>query len=124
MLLSSTGLSYAKHFCGEFEMLAKVTLGEKHLSCDMALEDAACGDESAEERNCCDNEYTQVEIDDHFSENSFHLDFQQHFAIAYVVAFYRDAIDIPSEEENRRINEYDPPPLIKDLPVLLETFLI
>ena len=38
MLLSSSGVTYAQHFCGDHEMMAKFTLGEAHLSCGMAME--------------------------------------------------------------------------------------
>jgi len=123
MLLSSTGLSYAKHFCGEFEMLSQVTLGEQHPSCGMAMEDSSCGDEHAEDHNCCNNEYTQVDTDDHFSGSSFDIQIQPEFILAYVVAFNREAIVIATEEHSN-YSEYDPPPLIRDIPVLFETFLI
>ena len=48
ILASSSGIAYAQHFCSGMEMMAEVTLGEKHLSCGMD-ENALvsdCGDES------------------------------------------------------------------------------
>lgn len=123
LLASSTGITYAKHFCGDFEMMAEVTLGEKSLSCGMVMEDKACGDGAATEHNCCDNEYTQVDVDDNFAHASFDYDFQQPFITAFVSVFVlQELIDI--DEVPNFQGDYHPPPLYKDIPVLYETFLI
>ena len=49
MLASSTGVTYAKHFCGGYEVLSVVTLGEKHLSCGMIMNPDSCKDEEKQE---------------------------------------------------------------------------
>lgn len=123
MLISSTGLAYAQHFCGDYEMLTEITLGEKHLSCGMAVEDSACGDEHSEDHDCCDNEYTKVTTDNHFAKASFNIGFDQTFVVAFVATYILD-IPLSDVTETDRYSEYNPPPLIKDIPVLFETFLI
>ncbi len=123
LLASSTGITYAKHFCGDFEMMAEVTLGEKSLSCGMVMEDTACEDEDAADHDCCDNEYTQVDVDDNFAQSSFNLNFHQPFIAAFVSVFILQE-NIVENKTPDLLGAYYPPPLYKDIPVLYETFLI
>ncbi len=123
MLLSSSGLAYAQHFCGDYEMLTEITLGEKHLSCGMAMIDSACGDEHAEDHDCCDNEYTKVNTDDQFTKASFSIEFQDVFLNAFISTFVFDNFTDEELSETFYKNYY-PPPLVEDLPLLYETFLI
>ena len=123
LLVSSTGITYAQHYCGEFEMLSKVTLGEEHLSCGMAMEISGCDDNEAEDRHCCDNQYTSVTTDDNFAKTNFNIDFHQSFAIAFVSVFVlQQVVEYKSSLDNYAL--YHPPPLYKNIPVLYETFLI
>lgn len=123
LLLSSTGITYAKHFCGDYEMMAEVTLGEKNLSCGMTMDDFACEDEEAEGHSCCDNEYVQVNIDDNFANASFDLDIQQSFVAVFVSVFILQEL-YDFDDSLNSLSDYCPPPLYKDIPVLYETFLI
>tara|TARA_R110002124_G_scaffold99337_1_gene245356 strand:+ start:93576 stop:93983 length:408 start_codon:yes stop_codon:yes gene_type:complete len=123
LLASSTGISYAQHFCGDYEMASMITLGPKQLSCDMAVEDDACADEAAPSHNCCDNEYTSVDVDDNFFKANFNVTFNSQFAAALVSVFVLQISEEHSTTQNSYA-EYDPPPLVKDIPVLFETFLI
>jgi len=123
MLLSSSGLVYAQHFCGDYEVLTEITLGEKHLSCGMAMTDSACGDEHAEDHDCCDNEYTKVNTDDEFTKASFNTEFQHGFLSAFISTFVFDNITEEVVSETYYKNYY-PPPLFEDLPLLYETFII
>ena len=123
MLLSSSGLAYAQHFCGEYEMLTEITLGEKHLSCGMAMADSACGDEHAEDHDCCDNEYTKVNTDDEFTKASFSITFQDVIVTAFVIAFVFDH-QVEEVSSETVYTNYYPPPLVEDLPLLYETFLL
>ncbi len=123
LLLSSSGIAYAKHYCGEFEMLSQITLGEENLSCGMVMEETSCDDEQTEEHSCCDNEYTQVTTDNHFAKASFDIQFDQNFVAAFVATF---VLNIPIADTITKdlYSVYDPPPIIRDIPVLYETFLI
>jgi len=123
LLASSTGIAYAQHFCGDYEMLSEITLGEKHLSCGMVMEDTACSDEHSEDHNCCDNEYTSVDTDDNFAKASFDIQFSKTFVAAFASVFVLiHTVDYITHRTSYA--EYHPPPLIKDVPVFYETFLI
>ena len=118
-------MAYAQHFCGEYEMISKITLGQKHLSCGMVKADSGCCGEyaSAKEYNCCENDYTQVTIDDATASNVVEFIFPVQFIASYLAVFQ---LHFPLADQALQplYTKYDPPPLIKDIPVLYETFLI
>ena len=123
LLLSSSGLTYAQHFCGDYEMMSKITLGEAHLSCGMEMMSSTCEDTHDDKHNCCDNEYTAIDVDDNFATSSFDLQLNPVFVIAFVSIF------VVQEPDNYDQNldyykDYSPPPLGEDLQVLYDTFLI
>lgn len=123
LLASSTGIAYAQHFCGDYEMLSKVTLGEEHLSCGMVMEAPGCEDGDTEDHQCCDNHYTQVNTDDNFAKANFNIDVHPPFVAAFVSVFILQQV-IDYEVNTDFFPKYHPPPLYKDIPVLYETFLI
>ena len=123
MLASSSGVAYAKHYCGDYEMLSEITLGEKDLSCGMVMEIPACDQEEEDEHTCCDNQYTKVDTDDTFNKSTFDVNLNQDFVLAFVSVFVLRSVDnFPSE--NHFFIAYSPPPLDRDMQVLYESFLI
>ncbi len=122
LLASSTGISYAQHFCGEYEMLSEITLGKKELSCGMVMEVPICDDEDIA-HNCCDNQYTQVETDDTFTKVSFDVTINAPF-IFYIVSNYELTETNNFLTQNIEVTEDGPPLVVKDLQILYETFLI
>jgi hypothetical protein len=123
LLGSSTGITYAQHFCGEFEMLSKVTLGETHLSCGMAMEASGCEDNDSETHHCCDTQYTAVSIDDNFTKANYDVGFYQTLAIVSFASFILENV-VSYETSVDNYNLYHPPPSYKNITVLYETFLI
>lgn len=125
ILLSSSGIAYAQHFCGDFEMISTLTLGEKQLSCGMAMEKETSSecDDTFQKMDCCDNQYTTVDTDDTFTKTSFDVDLNKNFVAAFVSVFVLQTIaNYPSH--TNFFAEYNPPPLDQDFQVLYETFLI
>ena len=123
LLASSTGITYAQHYCGEYEMLSKVTLGEEHLSCGMAMEVPGCEESDIEDHQCCDNQYTSVSTDDNFAKTNFNIDFDQSFEVVFVSVFMLQQV-VAYETSLVNYALYHPPPLYKDISILYKTFLI
>jgi len=124
LLLSSSGVTYAQHFCGDYEMMSKITLGEAHLSCGMEMKSSPCEEENQDEKhNCCENEYTTIDVDDNFATASFDLQLNPVFVIAFVSVFVVQGSD-NYDENLDYYKDYSPPPLGEDLQVLYDTFLI
>ena len=122
MLLSSTGLTYAKHYCGEVELFSELTLGEKHLSCGMTMSIPDCDDEM-ELPGCCDNEYLQVDTDETFAKAQVEVTPPVQWVAVLATVFVLLDTDLQSRAPNF-IAYYHPPPPEDDLLVKYERFLI
>ena len=127
MLASSSGIAYAQHFCSGMEMMAEITLGEKHLSCgmDMHTPETDCGDEdpTPKAHDCCKNHITKIHTDDNFAKASFDLKLNKTFVATFVSVFVLQEVEITSAEKTF-FADYSPPPLEQDFNILYETFLI
>ncbi|MCZ4318121.1 hypothetical protein O4H26_03870 [Aequorivita viscosa] len=127
MLASSSGIAYAQHFCSGMEMMAEITLGEKHLSCSMAEDatDSDCNDKTVtpEAHDCCKNHITKIQTDENFAKASFDLKLNKTFVATFVSVFILQEVEITFTEKTF-FADYNPPPLEQDLNILYDTFLI
>ncbi|RDK89109.1 hypothetical protein C8D94_101989 [Marinirhabdus gelatinilytica] len=124
LMASTSGVAYAQHFCGDFEMLATVTLGEEKLTCSMATsQDDDCDNEDAEDHDCCDSQYIKISTDDNFNASQDTFQLPTNFVAAFVSVFVLQN-DVSLSDETPIPSEYIPPALTKDIPVLYEFFLI
>lgn len=127
MLASSSGIAYAQHFCGGMEMMSKITLGDLLLNCGMEddTSDLHCvdGDTVLDSYNCCKNHITKVQTDDNFAKTSFDLKLDKLFVASLVSVLVVQNFEIQNREEPS-FAEYNPPPLVRELNILYETFLI
>jgi hypothetical protein len=82
-----------------------------------------CGMDMDMEKSCCDDESFTVQGQDDLkiSLENFDLD-QQIFLVSFVQTYFH-LFEIDSEEPST-FSEYNPPPLIRDVQVLDQTFLI
>jgi hypothetical protein len=105
-------------------MMAKVTIGQERLSCGMALVKDLC-DEShqSDTHSCCNNLYTQVAFDDTVEQPIVEFQLTPPFKVN-TTTFGASACEILTLQKEVVYNIYNPPPLIKDFPILFDTFLI
>ena len=124
LLISNTGITYAQHFCGGHQMMAKVTIGQERLSCGMAPVKDLC-DEShqSDTHSCCNNLYTQVAFDDTVEQPIVEFQLTPVFDVDNN-AIISSVSEILTLQKEVVYTIYNPPPLIKDFPVLFDTFLI
>lgn len=123
MLASSTGVTYAKHFCGDFEVLSTLTFGKKNLTCGMSMEADDCDDSDSKSYQCCENKYENVDTDDNYSLSSFDVQINTHFIASFVSVFVLQQVDETSQSLLFYAN-YTPPLIDKDIPVLYQVFTI
>ncbi len=124
LLISNTGITYAQHFCGGHQMMAKVTIGQERLSCGMAPVKDLCDDShQSDTHSCCNNLYTQVAFDDTVEQPI--VEFQLTPPLkANTTTFSASVYEILTLQKEVVYTIYNPPPLIKNFPVLFDTFLI
>lgn len=124
LLISNTGITYAQHFCGGHQMMAKVTIGQERLSCGMAPVKDLCDDShQSDTHSCCNNLYTQVAFDDTVEQPT--VEFQLTPPLkANTTTFSASVYEILTLQKEVVYTIYNPPPLIKNFSVLFDTFLI
>lgn len=123
MLLSSTGITYAEHFCGSFKMMSKLTLGEESLHCGMAVVEEGCDSDQVKAMDCCDNHYLAVQTDDTFAKVQFNLALSAAILVAQPSNF--SLSNTPkSFTAPVAYRQYRPPPNIWNFQVAFQTFLI
>ena len=124
LLISNTGITYAQHYCGGHQMMAKVTIGQERLSCGMAPVKDLCDDShQSDTHSCCNNLYTQVAFDDTVEQPI--VEFQLTPPLkANTTTFSASVYEILTLQKEVVYTIYNPPPLIKNFSVLFDTFLI
>lgn len=123
ILASSTGVTYAKHYCGDFEVVSTLTMGKKNLSCGMAMEADDCDSNKENPIDCCKNTYENIDTDDNFINSSFNLQINNNFIASFISVFVLKDIYF-SDKEIHFFNGYDPPPIYQDIQVIYQVYII
>lgn len=123
MLASSTKVTYAKHFCGEYEVLSTFTFGEKDLTCGMTMDADDCDDSKSNTIPCCKNKYEKIDIDDNYSFATFDMQINIPFITSFISVFITKPFVGSKKTQNHYAN-YESPPINKDIPVLYQVFII
>lgn len=122
VLFSTFSFTVDKHFCGS--ILVDTAVMSKAKSCGMemhGMEDDKMI--SSEEDSCCSNHQIAIEgqEDLKLSISSFDFD-QQLFITTFAYSYFSLFETLP--KRNTIFDDYAPPLIVKDIPVLNETFLI
>ncbi|MCX2743907.1 hypothetical protein OO013_08520 [Mangrovivirga sp. M17] len=120
----------ATHICGGIPMLSEITFGSKNLDCGMELENTHEGyhDQNPNQTilkgpKCCDNHYQSIETDDITVPSKVSLDSYNYvFITSFLVAFSPEVIT--SDDLNSNLRKPFLPPVINDLTVMHEAFLL
>jgi hypothetical protein len=120
-------VTWATHFCGEFEVKSSIMLGHGHLDCGMG-EMQSCEDEAKDSDGtsivppvCCSNDYYSAESDEYFNQVKTLGTGYVLFASAYVISFFENA---DSVHHNNFFIAESPPLIPDDLQVLHQNFLL
>ena len=119
LLLSTVSWTVNTHKCMGRTM--DVAVFSKAKGCGM--EEALLAIEASEENHCCDNESFTVKGQDDLRLSLSDISFdQQLFLVAYATSFFY----LKDNTEKNLLSDdcYPPPPLIKDIQLLDEVFLI
>jgi len=122
-LVSSSHLSFATHYCGGHIFSHEIVLNNEGLGCDMdETSSQEKLNECESEHNCCDTEVIEFNIKDYFQASESSLTFKPPFVLAKVATLL---FVLPVMEQSVAVCQYYKPPLPdKDIPVLLQSFLI
>lgn len=121
-LLSTMGFTVSTHICGGKRVKSKFSLAKAEVSCGMEVDSAPCSKQTTIKSNCCQNEYQKVQIDDDYAPET-----AQWASVFLTMLAYQPSMEIlfyPQTTQNDFFSDYSPPPLIKNIPILINAFLI
>ena len=112
------GFTFSSHYCGGKKQKTLFNIGVTDVSCGIESETDTC---SKLKSNCCKDEYQKIQIDDDYTQQSVKIDLQPTFIIAFFATYF-NLSDNNKVQNNFAL--YNPPPLIRDIPILIQSFLI
>ncbi len=120
VLVSTFSFTVDKHFCGN--LLVDQAIFSKASSCGMDMPSHS-GTDLMDQDNCCSNQNISVAGQDELkiSFQALNLD-QQLFLTAFTYSYSNLFEGIPQQVIS--FKNYTPPLIVKDIPVLNDTFLI
>lgn len=122
ILITSMGFTVSSHICGGKKVKTVLSVGAADVSCGMEKNANNCASTKKMKPNCCQDEFQLIQNDEDYSQQLTNFDFSPDFLISFIVSYV--------ELYDRETNEIDffadnsPAPLIKDIPVLIQSFLI
>ena len=120
------GVSVATHYCGGHAVKSAFTLNDADLDCGMKNIESSCESSSNEasfvKRNCCDNQYVSIHVDDNIQSSLVNSDLDVKFLFTFLYAF--NALLPANFEQEVAYEDYAPPIRNLDTQVLFQTFLI
>lgn len=127
LLFGSTGFTLSNHYCeGSLE---KVNIGfsSKDLSCEMMKEKDACplhsSSNQVKDPSCCSNQFIHFALEEDFEKEAVkETELNPTFLIAYT--FITAGFNPFVKDRDFNLLYYTPPLLDKDIPVLIQSFLI
>jgi hypothetical protein len=115
LLLATTGLAISKHYCGG--NLSKVALGMEKIHC--------CDDPENMPDDCCEDEYLTFQLpQEDFQPSQFDFEVAQLALIAALPYLDFSALFAEQQVFIPPFDPYTSPPIVQDLPVVLQSFLL
>ena len=134
VLVTSVGLTVDRHFCGgemkSFSLVGKaktcyeLATGKPQPTCVKADNKDEFQGIAFSKKPCCENktDHFQTDTDTSLQSASDALTVQtQHFLVAYVAVFVQSYVHYFSPKQYL---DYRPPSILRDIPVLIQSFLL
>jgi len=127
MLTTNVGITIAAHYCGGMKVKTGFSLGKSNLSCGMTSMDQSCENHNSGDglhaKNCCENESLAISIEDNYDSVA---NAANHFNLFYPAPIFytsRSTYDLVLSTQKEYL-DYSPPFLDRDIPVLVQSFLL
>tara|TARA_Y100001934_G_scaffold29365_1_gene32195 strand:+ start:196 stop:612 length:417 start_codon:yes stop_codon:yes gene_type:complete len=122
VLFSTFSFTLASHYCGD--VLVDSSLFGKVETCGMEVQKTSTSSNcDITKKNCCSDEQILVEGQDTLKITFDKLEKEQQIFVASFVYSYINLFT-SSESKDFAFKDYSPPPLIRDVQILDQTFLI
>lgn len=122
VLITSMGFTVSSHKCGSITVDTVVSVVKADVSCGMERKESNCDSKPKMKKKCCQDNYQLIQGDQDYTQQVNDDDFSTDFLTAFVIT-YIELRQTKKTEEDFFI-DHSPPPLIKDIPVFNQSFLI
>lgn len=124
LMITGTGFSVNIHYCGgEMQDIAFL---DDEVVCDMmaaAQKAKPCPMHTVAASDCCENQDIVVNAEDPETYLSSNVNISQDWT-AVLTPSFTYSVDIPDLSKQFVFNTYRPPPIDRDIPVLVQSFLL
>ena len=121
VLFSTMSFTVDMHYCGD--TLVETAIFHKAKGCGMEMEKPSTEGCSITKKNCCDDKQLAIEGQDEIQLQVDKITFEQQVFIASFVYTYSNLFE-GLENNVSTYEEYKPPPVIRQLYKIHETYLI
>ena len=122
ILITSMGFTVSSHTCGGRKVKTVVSIVNADVSCGMESKTNDCSTQPQIKNNCCQDDFQFIQNHEDYTQQITVFDFSTDF----IVAFINSYIELFETEisELDFFTDHSPPPLIKNIPVIIQSFLI
>ena len=122
ILFTSMGFTLSSHHCGGKRVKTVLNLGITDVSCGMENSKKGCSDSTKMNSNCCQDEFQKIQLNNDYTQVVSYEKISLDFTIVFVSILF-DLLP-NTATETYFFKNYAPPPLVKDIKVLVQSFLI
>ncbi len=126
-MTGQSGLAMATHYCGGMEVESRIVVGHTELHCGMSNMERYCSTNLSKgnhfkNKPCCENEFQSFDLEDEFQHQVIEISVNLEFvAVFFITIAYRT---YSTENDKEVYLNYFPPPLERNILVLVQSFLI
>ena len=122
VLVTSMGFTVSSHECGGRVVKTVISVTNADVSCGMESKKSNCATQPKVKKSCCKDNYLLIQGDQDYAQQVQAVDFSVDYLSAFVIA-YVELIQTETTQDDF-FTDHSPPPLIKDIPILIQSFLI
>jgi hypothetical protein len=118
------GFTLSSHMCGGKRVETVIGMVTDDVSCGMEKAENNCASSNPVQMksNCCQDEFQKIQNDNDYTQREVKFDSSHDFAIVFIAVL--NNLLPTNSVQTIFYKDYSPPPLIRDIPVMVQSFLI
>ncbi|MCO6499098.1 MAG: hypothetical protein J5I47_01830 [Vicingus serpentipes] len=124
ILVTSMGFTISSHICGGKKVKTVMGMIHSDVSCGMEEDNNSnsCEKGVMIASNCCQDEFQLVQFDEDCTQQANEVKLNKELSAVLITV----VLNLVSLETTQEVfySDYSPPPLVRDVPVLIQSFLI
>lgn len=121
ILFTSMGFTLSSHYCGGKKVKTVLNLGKSDVSCGMKDVIKECSNHKQFKKKCCQNEFQKIQVEDDYTPQVADYNLETKF-VSIFLYITSNILNVELEEDT--FNNHSPPILVRNIPILIQSFLI